>query len=81
MSLDLMSSDESVMEQGEEVITTRPLPWLAAPVTSFKKKLDETIMMKKSAQSRRQRKGRVTGAPSARPPPEGFPSWVYNKKK
>ena len=75
-----MSSDESKIEEGQEVIGTQPLPWLSEPVTSFKNKLDEEHLDKKNVQPCRQRKGRVTGASSARPPPKGFPSWAFQKK-
>ena len=72
-----MSSDESADDDGKEVIKTHPLPWLSPHVNAFKRKLDDAIMRDKSAQSRRQRKERVTGSPSARTPPEDFPSWVF----
>ena len=33
---DIMSSDESGYEEGDEVILVRPLPWLSAEVIAFK---------------------------------------------
>ena len=78
-----MSSEESDTERDSEILIHHPIPWLSATVKNFKGRLDQEISKGKSPQAKRQRKGRVNGAPSTRPMPsqsEDFPSWIFGKK-
>ena len=79
LKLDLISSEESDLDEGEEVMVTKPLPWRSSNVTRFFGKLDEECRQNKSPQARRQMKPRRSGLPSSRPQPstEGFPDWVF----
>ena len=79
MKIDVMSSEESGEEGGEEVIVSRPLPWLSANVTQFFRQLDDEGVKRKSPQAKRQMKTRKCGLPSTRPKPttEAFPSWEF----
>ena len=62
--VEVMSSDESGEDDGDEIIVVHPLPWLSAEVVAFKQQLDEQLKKEKSPQARRQMKPRVVGAPS-----------------
>ena len=76
--VEFMSSEESDVDDGDEVLTIHPLPWRAANVDSLFHKLDETTLKSKSPQARRQMKKRVLGADSNRacPSDAGVPSWA-----
>lgn len=77
MKIEVMSSDESAVEEGDEVLIAHPLPWLSAEVVAFKQKMDAEIKKEKSPQALRQTKRRVIGSPSTRPcPTQGLPSWA-----
>lgn len=80
MLLEIMSSDESGTEDGNEVIITHPLPWLTTNVQHFKKTLDEASMKEKSPQAKRMIKSRMTGTVSSRPQPtkDTIPVWILN---
>lgn len=41
LTMDFMSSDESSVEDGQEVLVSKPLPWQSQKVTLFKQALDE----------------------------------------
>lgn len=47
MKMEVMSSDESANEDGDEVLISHPLPWLSAEVVAFKQKMDAEIKRKK----------------------------------
>ncbi len=74
--MEMMSSEESADDEGEDVIVIHPLPWLSAEVTAFKQKLDEKSKNEKSPLARRQTKKRITGLPSMRSAPEKMPAWA-----
>ena len=76
LTIDLMSSDESADEEGEELLVTHPLPWLSDTVSQFKLSLDQQIMQSKTPQARRQMKKRMVGCPSKRSILENLPSWA-----
>ena len=78
MKVEVMSSDESDEDDGEEVIVVHPLPWLSAEVAAFKQQIDDEIKKEKSPQARRQMKRRIIGSPSTRPrsTSHDFPSWA-----
>ena len=80
IAIDLISSDDSDTDEEEDVMVTRPLPWRSAHVTNFFHQLDAASLRDKTPQSRRQRKRRVEGSPSARPHPmiEGIPDWAFS---
>ena len=48
LTMDLMSSDESGEEDGEEVLVVHPLPWLSESVAHFKTSLDQQITNSKA---------------------------------
>ena len=78
MKIGYMSSEESGMEDGEEVNIVKPLPWLSASVAQFKSLLDDQIVKEKSPQARRQTKKRKQGSPSTRTRPEICePEWAF----
>ena len=67
--LGFMSSEESDLDNEEEVLTLHPLPWRAEKVDMLFRKLDEITLKAKSPQARRQMKRRVLGAVSGRSSP------------
>ena len=73
-----MSSDESDIDDGEEVLTLHPPPWRSAKVDALFHKLDVTTFKAKSPQTWRQMKKRVLGTKSSRSYPSGagVPSWA-----
>ena len=78
MKIEYMSSEESGVEDGEDVNVVRPLPWLSASVTQFKSALDNQTMKEKSPQARRQTKKRKQGCPSKRTRPDVCePEWAF----
>ena len=78
LKLELMSSEESAMEEDEEVIIVHPLPWRSARLNTVMRGIDDAVYKVKSPQARRQMKRHVIGASSARPKPcaDNFPSWA-----
>lgn len=78
---DLMSSEESGMDEEDEVLKVHSLPWRSSKVTKMFQHLDMEVVKAKSPQSRRQRKRRVTGGSSLRHKPVpselNLPNWVF----
>ena len=73
---DLISSDESEVEEDKPVLVVKELVWRSDKVTNFFKKLHDA---KKSEQANRQTKSRVRrGVVSGRPAPAQLPSWAVN---
>jgi hypothetical protein len=66
MKLEVMSSDESAEEDGEEILIVYPLPWLSVEGVAFKNRMDAEKKKEKSSQALRQTKRRVIGSPSTR---------------
>ena len=74
-----MSSDESGIEEGDEVLILKPLPWESAEVAHFKQALDDAALEEKSPQAKRQMKPRLRGTHSARSKPcSEYPSWAFD---
>ena len=65
LTLELVSSEESGTDDGEEVLIIRPIPWRSARVCHMFRELDRQSLTNKSPQSRRQMKRRVLGENSA----------------
>lgn len=76
MTIEIMSSDESGEEEGEEILLVHALPWLSETVTQFKMSLDHEIISSRTPQARRQMKKRLTGCPSKRPVFGNLPTWA-----
>ena len=79
LTMDLVSSDESDEENGEEVLIAHPLPWLSETVAHFKMSLDQQIANSKSPQARRQMKKRLIGGSSTRGALDDLPSWAVKQ--
>ncbi len=80
MKAEYFSSEESGLDDDEEVIFIHPLTWLSPIVQQFKNKLDLEIKNHKTPLARRQMKKRVTGMHSNRPKPTNttdIPDWVF----
>lgn len=76
---DLISSDESEVEEDKPVLVVKELVWRSDKVTNFFTKLDNAHDAKKSEQANRQTKSRVRrGVVSGRPAPAHLPSWAVN---
>lgn len=79
LSMEFMSSDESGMDDGKDVLITKPLNWESEAVANFKRALDDQSFRQKSPLAKRQMKTRKRGMPSSRPRPSGdFPSWALS---
>lgn len=51
MTVDIMSSEESEVDEEEDVIVIHPLPWLSHKVACFKETLDLEIKKDKTPQA------------------------------
>ena len=76
LTVELMSSDESGEEDGEEVLIVHPIPWLSDSVAQFKHSLDQQILSAKKPQAKRQMKKRMLGCPSKRGIIDNLPTWA-----
>ena len=79
MTLELMSSDESGEEDGDEILVTHPIHWLSETVAQLKVSLDQQILSSKTAQARRQMKKRLVGCPSRRGIVDNLPPWAVKQ--
>ena len=80
LTIGYLSSEESGMDDENEVIIVKHLPWRSSYVNQMFNRLDEKAITEKSPQSRRQMKKRVTGEASARSKPAGeIPPWAVPK--
>lgn len=78
MTLDMISSEDSGTDDGEEVLVVRPLPWRSARVSHMFQEVDRQNLKDKSPQSRRQMKRRVLGENSDRPQcTSELPQWAF----
>ena len=77
LKMEYMSSEESGMDDENEVIIVKSLPWRSVHVDQMFRRLDDKTLGEKSPQARCQMKRRVTGETSSRPMPTGdHPSWA-----
>ena len=72
---EMISSEESLEENDEEVLKIRPLTWRAEIVNKMFAELDVMSQKEKSPQARRQQKPRRIGEISTRQPPSWAPAW------
>ena len=83
---EFISSQESCEENGGEesstVLAVKPLPWRSGRINRFFKRLDERAKSKQkpSCQASQQTLQRVTGEPSSRSKPHGFPDDFWGFK-
>ena len=77
--LELMSSEDSGMDEDEEILAVRPLPWRSTRVDEMFDELDKKIQSGKSPQSRRQTKRRKVGNLSQRIrcTSDSIPKWAF----
>lgn len=73
--VDMMSSEESDMENEENIIV-KTLPFRHARVSSYFKAIDEASDKQKTPQALRQRKRRILGGESDRSVPTNLPKWA-----
>ena len=73
---DMMSSEDSVEEEDEEILKVKPLTWRSEIVNRMMADLDVISKKDKSPQARRQQKTRKIGEASTRPPPQWAPTWT-----
>ena len=77
LKMEYMSSEESGIDDENEVIILKSLPWRSVHVGQMFRRLDDKTLGEKSPQARRQMKRRVTGETSSRPRPTGdLPPWA-----
>ena len=76
MKVEYMSSEESDVDGDEDVLIVRKLPWRKPTVTKMFATLDAETAKKKTSQSKRQMKRRVTGGDSIRSKPLSAPKWA-----
>ena len=74
----MMSSEESAIEDEEEILFVHPLSWRSTKVDTFFAALDQTAKENKSPQALCQMKKRVIGSQSKREILVGadFPRWA-----
>ena len=79
MTLDIMSSEDSTEDDGDEVLMVRPLPWRSSRVEEMFQEIDKMNLEGKTPQSRRQMKRRVLGEMSRRPRScnTDLPQWAF----
>ena len=79
LTTDLISSDESELEEDRAVLVVKELPWRSEKVSNFFKKLDKAHESRKTEQANRQTKPRIRrGMMSERPAPVSLPSWALS---
>ena len=77
---DFMSSEESGIENEEEVLIVRPLVWRSPQVNQLFLQLDDKVFLEKKPLARRQMKRHVMGNHSDRPMPiVNIPEWATAK--
>ena len=76
---DMMSNEDSIEENNEEMLKVKSLPWRAEIVNKMFGDLDAISKKNKSPQAKRQQKARKMGEGSTRPPPAWAPSWALKK--
>ena len=77
IKIEYISSEESGVDDENEVIILKSMPWRSVHVGQLFHRLDVKSLEDKSPQARRQMKKRVTGEISSRPRPIGdLPSWA-----
>lgn len=76
---ELISSEESDMDEEEEVLKVHSIPWRAHKVTAMFERLNSEAYKSKTPQSKRQRKRRVTGESYQRQRPAdlNLPNWIF----
>ena len=81
MELEVMSSEESGIEAGDEIIVVKSLPWRHDQVNSLIQRLDDKIKNDRSPQAARQSKRRIYGTRiSTRCQPlinDSMPAWLF----
>ena len=81
MDIEFMSSEESGMDEDEEVIMVKCLPWRSDQVNELLKRIDDRINRDRSSQARRQVKKRISSLQTssrAKPGPD-YPAWLFKK--
>ena len=80
LTAELISSEESGSDNGEQVLIVRALPWRSSRVDHMFRILDKSALSMRSPQGRRQMKRRVAGSTSTRPQCqiEGIPKWAVS---
>lgn len=78
MTPDMIFSEDSGTDDGEEVLVVRPLPWRSARGSYMFQEVDRQNLKDKSPQSRRQMKRRVLGENSDWPQcTSELPQWAF----
>ena len=78
LTSEMMSSEVSTSEKGEEILKVNKPSWRKTVVENMFEKLDRASYNNKSPQAKRQMKRRVLGEVSNRSRIEGAPKWVVN---
>ena len=77
----LVLSEDSGIDEDDEVIVVKSIPWHSEQVNDFFQRLHRRIQTDKPPQAARQMKRRVPSAkPSSRPKPGSpsqYPAWVF----
>lgn len=76
MKVDFMSSEESDVDEEEDVLVIHDLPWRKPSVKGMFSALDGDASKNKSSQAKRQMKRRVSGGSSSRARPNSYPKWA-----
>ena len=75
----MMSSEESMSDEGEEVLKVKKPPWRKPIVEDMLKKVDITLYSNKNPPARRQIKRRVFDELSKREIVEDAPKWAVTQ--
>lgn len=76
MKTEYMSSEESGVDGDEDILKVHDLPWRKPSVKRMFATLDSESAKRRTPQSKRQMKRRVTGETSTRPVPASVPKWA-----
>ena len=76
LKVEYMSSEESGVDEEEDVLIVHDLPWRKPAVKKMFSTLDAESAKHKTAQSKRQMKRRVIGSISSRSQPTAMPKWA-----
>lgn len=80
MQREVMSSEESEVEAGDEIVVVKKLPWRSDQLYTLIKIVDAKVAIDRTPQATQQAKKRIYRGVSTRPHPtinENMPAWLF----
>ena len=80
MQREVMSSEESEVEAGDEIVVVKKFPWRSDQLYTLIKRVDAKVAIDHTPQATQQTKKRIYRGVSTRPQPtinENMPAWLF----